>query len=33
MDDIEVDKDLQKGLKLFKNEDRLKHMTKDQLER
>ncbi len=28
MDDIEADKDLQKGVKLYKNEDRLKHMNK-----
>lgn len=33
MDDIEADKDLQKGIKLYKNEDRLKHMSKDQLEK
>ena len=28
MDDIEADKDLQKGVKLYKNDDRLKHMNK-----
>lgn len=33
MDDIEADKELQKGIKLYKNEDRLKHMTKQQLDR
>ena len=33
MDDIQVDKDLQKGIKMFKNEDRLRHMNKEQLEK
>ena len=29
MDDIETDKDLQKGIKLYKNENRLKHLNQD----
>jgi hypothetical protein len=33
MDDIEADKDLQKGIKLYKNEDRLKHMSQQQLDK
>ena len=33
MDDIEADKDLQKGIKIYKNSDRLKHMSKDQLDK
>lgn len=32
MDDIQVDKQLQKAINLYKNEDRLKHMTKEQLQ-
>lgn len=33
MDDIEADKELQKGIKLYKNEDRLKHMTQQELDK
>jgi nonsense-mediated mRNA decay protein 3 len=33
LDDIEADKDLQKGIKLYKNEDRLKQMSKEQLDK
>jgi hypothetical protein len=33
MDDIEADKDLQKGVKLYKNEDRIKHMKKEELDK
>lgn len=33
MDDIEADKQLRKGIKLYKNEERLKHMTEAELNR
>jgi|JI61114C2RNA_FD_contig_31_1866625_length_299_multi_2_in_0_out_0_1 hypothetical protein len=33
MDDIEADKDLQKGVKMYKNEDRIKHMNKEELDK
>lgn len=33
MDDIEADKDLQKVVPIYKNKDRLKHMTEDELNR
>ena len=32
MDDIQADKELQKKLNIYKNEDRLKHMTKEELD-
>lgn len=33
MDDIEADKDLRKGVKIYKNEDRIKHMGKEELDK
>ena len=33
LDDVEADKDLQKGIKIYKNKDKLKHMTQVELEK
>ena len=30
-DDVEADKDIQKQIKIYKNKDRLKHMTEEEL--
>lgn len=32
MDDIQADRELQKKLNIYKNEERLKHMTKEELD-
>jgi len=29
MDDIEADKELRKGIKIYKDNDKIKHMNKD----
>jgi nonsense-mediated mRNA decay protein 3 len=33
LDDVEGDKDLQKGIRIYKNKDKLKHMTEEQLKK